>query len=306
MPRHIPGDPAALRAGAAQLRRSAETARGAAHQVQASRDTAAGGWKGEAAGAFDRSAAGAQERIRILERLGEAAAPLETYAAELEAAQQVWDANLYNAVHAYGTSDYEPAVQALSAAQNSARAANERCAAEIDRIAGLVRDGYAAEQEARTRASLAIGNAVSAAGKNAEMAGKFAEEHFDPAAKAAADAEKARWSRLGNGLSVVGPAVGQVLSDADNPQYSTAERAGRAAAQGATVGGASILGGAAASAAAGAALGSVVPGAGTVVGGVVGLAAGAIGGYFAAGAMDSVNDDIVDWAGDATDALFSW
>lgn len=306
MPRHLAGDPVALRAGAARFRSAAETARGAGSQVQTSRDTAAGGWQGDAAGAFDRTADGAQQRIRILEQLGEAAAPLETYATELAAAQQLWDANWYNATHAYGTSDYEPAVRALSAAKNAALAANDRCAAEIDRIAGLVRDGYTTEQEARLRTSQVVGGGVSAAGKNAKIAGQLAEERFDPGAKAAAAADEARWTRFGNGLSVVGPAVGQLLSDADNPQYSAAERAGRAVAQGGTVGVGSIAGGALAAAAAGAALGSVVPGAGTVVGGIVGFAAGAVGGYFGAQAVDSVNDEFVDSAGEVTDALSPW
>lgn len=109
---------------------------------------------------------------------------------------------------------------------------------------------------------------------------------------------RAKIFRWGGGLTAGAfAAVEQVERDAKNPNYSTAERTGRAVAQGATVGGGAAVGGMAA----GAAIGSVVPGAGTAVGAVVGFAAGAVGGYFAAEGMDEINDGAVDWAGDAAD-----
>lgn len=297
----LPGDPAALRAGAAKLRVAAVTAREATWEVQSARGTADGGWKGGAAAAFGRAAGGTQQRVGALERLSEAAAPLETYAAELEAAQRTWNAHYDTAVHGYGTPGYRPAVLALSAARNAARAANERCAAEIARIAALVRDGHATQQAAQKQGGQLVGTTVGALETNKKIDAELAERRYDPAARSLAG-DAARWTRLGNALNFVGPAVEQLVSDADNPHYSNAERAGRAVAQGGTVGLASVAG----AAAAGAMVGSVVPGLGTVVGGVVGFAAGAIGGYLAGEAADSLNDGFVDGIGEATDALFSW
>jgi uncharacterized protein YukE len=114
-------------------------------------------------------------------------------------------------------------------------------------------------------------------------------------------ASRARlFSRAGGAASLLTAGAGQFLDDLDNPNLNGNERAGRVAAQTATVGVAGA-GGAWAGAAGGAALGTAIcPGVGTVIGGVVG---GIVGGGLAGGLVDKFNDGIVDWAGGAADDL---
>ena len=80
--------------------------------------------------------------------------------------------------------------------------------------------------------SFAVGTALGAAGAHQNLLREAAAAAVDPAARAAADARYADVTTLGNRLAFVGPAAGQLLSDADNPRFSAAERAGRAAARG--------------------------------------------------------------------------
>ena len=114
-------------------------------------------------------------------------------------------------------------------------------------------------------------------------------------------ATRAKWfGRAGGAASLLTAGAGQYFDDLDNPNLNGNERAGRVAAQTATVGAAGAAG-AWAGAAGGAALGTAIcPGVGTVVGGVVG---GIIGGGLAGGLVDKFNDGVVDWAGGAADDL---
>jgi toxin YxiD len=141
--------------------------------------------------------------------------------------------------------------------------------------------------------SFAVGTGLGAAGAHQNLLREAAAAALDPATRAAAGARYADMTTLGNRLAFVGPAAGQLLSDADNPRFSEAERAGRAAAQGATVGVGAVGG-----ATAGAALGTLLfPGVGTVAG----FALGALGGWGGAVLMDEVNDDAVDRVGEQAD-----
>jgi len=293
MPRTLAGDPGALRAAAARLRDARRTAEDAARRVQDALGTTTGSWTGRAAEAFAVAAVATAARLRAVAVLADAAGPLETYVAVLEAAQAQWDAHFDAAAYGYGTAGHEPATQALSDARDRARAAHERAAAEIEQLGSAARDALAVEQSLRTMSSLAVGTGLGAVGARHDLLREAAAAALDPAARAAAGAGHADVTALGNRLAFVGPAAGQLLSDADNPRFSAAERAGRAAAQGATVGVGAVGG-----AAAGAALGTLLfPGVGTVAG----FALGALGGWGGAVLVDEVNDDAVDRVGEQAD-----
>lgn len=291
MPRSLAGDPAGLRAAASRLRGARRTAEDAARQVQASFDSTAGSWSGRAAEACGAAAAVTRERLRVLVALADAAAPLEAYAAELEAAQAQWDAHFATAAYGYGSTGYEAAVRALGEARDRAEAANARAAEEIERVGRDAEDGLTGPQSARVVGSQVLGGAGGlAVAWNAYLA----ENATDRGVAAAHGRQAAALTHLGRVAGGLGAGAGQLLRDADDPRYSDAERAGRAIGQGVTVGGA---------AAAGALLGSVVPGAGTIIGALAGAVVGMTAGYLAADAADRVNDDIVDGFGEAFDDL---
>jgi len=117
-------------------------------------------------------------------------------------------------------------------------------------------------------------------------------------------ASSARWAtrfKVGGAALSLGTAAWSEWQDsAGRP---TDERVGRTVVNSATVGGASIAGGALGAMAAGAALGSVVPGAGTVVGAAVGLVGAAIVGGAAGYVVDQFNDSLVDLGGEVGDAV---
>lgn len=294
MPLAIAGDPGALRAAATRLRQSREVAEDAVRQVRSSHDQTTGTWTGQASQAFGTAATTVGARLQALAVLADAAEPLETYANELEAAQALWNANIENAIHGYDTSAYEPATQALSAAENRAKAANQHAAAEIERIGQAAEDALAAAQNARFWTSQGLG--AIGAGTGSYLGYKSANA---PSAEEAAAvdslATKLKWG--GRVLGVAGNVASQALSDADNPRLRAAERLGRAATQGLTVGGAAMVGGA---------LGSIVPGAGTLVGAAAGALVGLAGGYFAGAEADKYNDRIVDKGGQAAQTLADW
>jgi uncharacterized protein YukE len=291
MPLSLAGDPAALRAAAARLRGSRRTAEDAARRVQASHDSTAGSWTGQAAAACGAAAAITRERLRVLAALADAAEPLEAYADELEAAQTQWDAHFATAAYGYGSTGYEAAVRALGEARDRADAANARAAEEIERVGRVAEDGLTGPQSARFAGSQVLGGAGGlAVAWNTYLAGNAT----DRSVAAARSQQAAALTHLGRVTGGLGAGAGQLLRDADNPRYSDAERVGRAVGQGLTVGGA---------AAAGALLGSVVPGAGTILGALAGTVVGMTAGYLAADAVDRVNDDIVDDVGEAFDDL---
>ena len=142
--------------------------------------------------------------------------------------------------------------------------------------------------------SVAVGTGLGAAGAHQNLLREAAAAAVDPAARAAAGARYADVTAVGNRLAFAGPAAGQLLTDADNPRFSAAERAGRAAAQGATVG-VGAVGGAAARRRPRHAC--CFPGVGTVAG----FALGALGGWGGAVLVDEVNDDVVDRVGEQAD-----
>lgn len=117
-------------------------------------------------------------------------------------------------------------------------------------------------------------------------------------------ANRAKWfGRAGVVTSFATAGVSQYFDDADNPNLSTSERAGRIGAQTVTTGGAAALGGWG-GAAGGAAIGTAIcPGIGTVVGGVIG---GVAGGGLAGGLADHFNDGVVQWAGTAAEDAWNW
>jgi len=231
MPRTLAGDPVALRAAAARLRGARRTAEDAARQVQDALERTTGSWTGRAAEAFAVAAVATAARLQAVAVLADAAGPLETYATELEAAQGQWNAHFAAAADGYGTAGYEPATQALADAQDRARAANERTAAEIERVGSAAGDALAVEQSLRTMTSFAVGTGLGAAGAHQNLLREAAAAALDPATRAAAGARYADVTTLGNRLAFGGPAAGQLLSDADNPRFGAAERAGRAAAR---------------------------------------------------------------------------
>jgi len=120
-------------------------------------------------------------------------------------------------------------------------------------------------------------------------------------------AARAKWAgrastlgRAGAVASFATAGIDQWMTDSSDPSLETSERVGRTAAQTATVGGASALGGWG-GAAGGAAIGTaIVPGVGTVVGGVVG---GVVGSGGAGWVADEFNDSVVDFAGDAANTI---
>ena len=144
-------------------------------------------------------------------------------------------------------------------------------------------------------------------GGTTQVSGYLRRGSWVGAREVADDATRAVWAQratnLGRGgavLAVATAGVGQYFADAGDPNLDGSERTGRIVAQSATVGGASALG-AWGGAAGGAAIGTAIcPGVGTVIGGVVG---GIVGGGVAGGIVDHFNDSVVDWAGDASNAV---
>lgn len=301
MPSALPGEPAGLRAAAGRLREAARTAHDAASQVVASGAAAEGRWRGQAAAAFASAAEATRVRIEALARLTDAAAVLETYAGELEAAQKAYAAGFRAwSESRYPAPSYQQATLDMTAAQRAALAANARAAAEIERLGSSAADAFAVEQALRWGASATVGNGLIALGANKEMIADLARSRFEPGTAAAASGASSTLGKIGNALAPAGSATGQALRDADNPYYSTAERIGRAGAAGATVGGGAIAG-----AMAGAAAGTLVlPGPGSVVGAVGGFVLAAAGGWAGSEVADSVDDDIVDGTGEVADDLF--
>ena len=183
MPRTLAGDPVALRGAAARLRGARRTAEDAARQVQDALERTAGSWTGRAAEAFAVAAVATAARLRAVAVLADAAGPLEIYATELEAAQAQWNAHFAAAADGYGTSGYEPATRALAGAQERARAANERAAAEIERIGSAAHDALAVEQSPRTMTSFAVGTGLGAVGAHQNLLREAAAEAADDAAR---------------------------------------------------------------------------------------------------------------------------
>lgn len=131
-----------------------------------------------------------------------------------------------------------------------------------------------------------------------------------PSTPVADTASRARWAsraktfgRLGTVAAFATSGAAQYFADADNPNLNGSERTGRVVGQMGTVGTASAVGGWG-GAVGGAAIGTMIcPGVGTVVGGVVG---GIVGGGLAGGVVDHFNDSIVNWSGDAANAVHDW
>lgn len=303
----IPGSPAGLQAAAGAIQSAVSAAQAAPRSVDAARSTALGGWSGSAADAFGESASRTRTRLdSFITTAGTAAAPLRTYAGQLQAAQIQFAAAI------------TPAERATAVAQ--ALAANQAAAAAISAID--TEQEQAADWKAGIKGtSIATGLTLGGARAYERYLGATATKGIPgfvvppdgpprPATLTVADeAARNRFNTIGQrfrygswALAPVFAGAGQVAADSANPSLSTAQRVGRTTAQAVTVGGASIAG----SVALGAAIGSVVPGPGTAVGALAGLAAGTIGSLVAGGVMDRYNDGIVNWAGDAAESVSQW
>lgn len=301
----IPGNPGAIQAAASAIDAAVAAAAAAPEGVETARSTARGGWTGQAAEAFDDSAAQTREKLtHFIQTAGRASAPLRTYAGQLQAAQIQFAAAI------------TPAEKAAAVAM--AQAANAQAAAAISAIdtdqeqAGLFKD---LTKITSIGTGLALGGARAYNLYGSENATKtvtrwqrmpwgrnylpVTREVADEAARARFATNAARFRYGSWALSPVFAGAGQYFADSANPALTTPQRVGRIGAQAVTVGGASI----AASVLAGAALGSVVPVGGTAVGAAVGFVVGAAASIGAGAVMDHFNDGIVDWAGNAAQSV---
>lgn len=293
------GDPAAVAAAAARLRRAAGGVTTALEQLARARDAARAGWTGPAAGSFDAAMRSAEARTASLARLADAAEPLEAYAADLQAARETVATNERRAV---GTPDAEAALvvdRTWETADDAARAAADRAATGVERTAAGLVDGFTTAQSVRTAAGTAVGQGLGAVQAHLGVVAARSSDVLDLDGAAAARTGAGTASGAGSVLGVLGAGTTQWLRDADDPQYSDAERAGRAGTAAVTVGGGSVLG----AVAAGAVVGSVVPVGGTIVGALTGLAVGAVGGLVGGAVADAVDDGAVDAGGDLAAGL---
>jgi uncharacterized protein YukE len=297
----IAGDPAAVREAALRLRRAVAAVGTAVDQLAGAREAARAGWSGPAARTFDAAVDSAARRTTLLARLADAAGPLEAYAADLEAAQ-----------HAAGEPRTLLAPDAAGAAlvldgrhltpltpDDAARAAADRAAAGVDRTAAAFSDGFTAAQSVRAATGSVVGQGLGAVSAHLGVVAQDSSDVLDVGAATSARTGAGLASGAGGALGVVGAGATQWLRDADDPQYSPAQRSGRVATAAVTVGGGSILG----AMAAGALVGSVVPVGGTIVGALTGLAAGAVGGLVGGLVADAVDDGSVDAGGDLAGEL---
>ncbi len=310
----IAGDPAAVREAALRLRRAVAAVGTAVDQLAGAREAARAGWSGPAARTFDAAVDSAARRTALLARLADAAGPLEAYAADLEAAQHAAGEPRTLARsrrrggcagarrQAPDTADTAPTLAPDDLApDDAARAAADRAAAGVDLTAAAFSDGFTAAQSARAATGSVVGQGLGAVSAHLGVVAQDSSDVLDVGAATSARTGAGLASGAGGALGVVGAGATQWLRDADDPQYSPAQRSGRAATAAVTIGGGSILG----AMAAGALVGSVVPVGGTIVGALTGLAAGAVGGLVGGLVADAVDDGSVDAGGDLAGELAS-
>lgn len=300
----IPGSPGGLQAAASAIDAAVGAAAAAPEGVETARATARGGWRGQAAEAFDDSAGQTRNKLtQFIQTAGRASAPLRTYATQLQAAQIQFAAAI------------TPAEKAAAIAM--AQAANAQAASAISAIDTDQEEATALKNAIKGTSiatSVTLGSARAFEryqGANAtkwinawraRRGGELVRTTLEVPDRAA----EARLNRVAQrirygswALSPVFAGAGQVAADSADPSLTGAQRTGRAIGQGLSVGGASIVG----SIAAGALAGSVLPGPGTVVGALGGLAAGVAGSLIAGGAMDAVNDGFVEGFGNAAQSI---
>lgn len=303
----IPGDPAALRAAAQGVRTVADTTgQEASRQALASREASAGGWSGSAGDAFRAAATDGRARIdQVVGVLPDLGAPLLTYADTLERLQREYEEVRATAQGLAGRIRTTPREAPESAGLGDAYlAVDGRLAAIVAEVAAADWTAAAAvtaagsrlvnaETASRQRALLAASSAVSypLAAQTARIAAELGED--STAAKAGKVA--------GRVLGPVGSGLGQAIQDAENPNYSTVERIGRATTRALVVGVPATTAGAAIGIPAGLAAGAVTGPVGAFVGGAAAWYGAST---LATSGLDElpITDDVVDTGGE----IFDW
>lgn len=312
----IPGNPAEIREQARALQLASQRGRDAPLAMDDARSRVLTGWTGgQASTAFDRATSNTRGLVDALVDLGDAAvSPLIVYADALEAAQRAFaaaelaaaQAAQTGAAAAAGSPEQVAAGQAgldAVAAQESATAdalaANQRAAEAIEFLIDQAVSGYDVANQGRLLGAIALGLAQ---GARVEVTDLRSKAHGLTRVGRLWAGRSAWWKKAGNYLTIGSVATGQTLDDADNPNFSQAERAGRVVGQTLTVGLGTALGGKA-----GGKVGGALGGAGGIAGRVAGSAIGGVAGaVWLGGVADDYNDPVVDAFGEAADSALDW
>lgn len=232
---NLPGSPDALREAARRLRAASATAgEEAVRQVRSAHDTASAGWHGPAGSAFGNACRHAGARVDgMVEKPPRAAPALLGYAdtlqrlqAEYRRVQQEW----VQAVRAVAPMlPDDPELPMFEAQRLAAQAELDRIVAEALRANTAAADTVRAVQ-----AEVDVPKTVAQrllTGATYTVALRFAgdEVQADKIGDVAGGTV-ARWA--GRALAPVGSGIGQALEDTANPDYSVAERIGRAVTMG--------------------------------------------------------------------------